>query len=185
MTNAFGDRAIACTLHTFPLRLYIRVQHRARRISEPTLHLSTRNILQVSCCTSERATGSCGTDEAIQTCLTRLCPNFRTRSENVCLAVGDIVELVRPDGVLELLSVTRCLVVVVLWVSEWDSGNRVHLSSQHTKQVDLFIRLRVRHVNHTFVASRATHMSQTNARVSSRAFNDCATWLDQTLFLCI
>src|SRR5690606_695548 len=63
----------------------------------------------------------------------RLRPNLGARSLDVGAAVGGVVELVRPDGIVEALGVAAGLVVVVVRVVEGDGGDGVDLGAEEAE----------------------------------------------------
>ena len=101
------------------------------------------------------------------------------------LAVGGVVELVCPDGVVERLGVAFGLVVVVVWVLEGDGGDGADVGSQQAQQVDLALRLCVGHVDDQVVALGAADVGETDAGVASGAFNDGSAGLEETALLCV
>jgi hypothetical protein len=101
----------------------------------------------------------------------------------VCAAVGSVVKLVGPDSVLETLSMTLSLVVVVLGVLEGDGRDRVDLSTEETEQVDLSLGLGVGHVDNTLVTLGTTDVSESDSGVSGGSFDDGSSGLDKAALL--
>ena len=96
------------------------VQHTTRRVGQPALHPALALLLQVPRHTRQRPARARRADERVELAAVCLLPYFRTRREDVGAAVRLVVELVRPDGVVERVGVSLCLVVVVLRVVECD-----------------------------------------------------------------
>ncbi len=159
------------------------MQHAAWRVSKPALHAPFALLLQVARGARQRASGAGSGDEAIELAAVGLLPDLRAGRLDVRLAVGGVVELVGPDGVVEALGVPLGLVVVVLRVVERDGGHRVNLGAEHAEEVNLLLRLRVGHVDDTLVPLGAANVREADARVAGGALDDGAAGLDQPLLL--
>lgn len=131
--------------------LDVAVEHTAWRISQEALDPAIADGLQVSRDTCQGTGRSRGASEGVDLSL-RLGPNLWTGGLDVRLTVGRVVELVRPDGVIERLRVSSGLVVVVLWVVERHCGDWVHLRAQQAEQINLSLGLGVGHVDDQLVA---------------------------------
>lgn len=128
---------------SFPLSLaclYQLVEHRSRRVSQPTLNSTFALLLQKSNSPCQRSSCTRRTGERIQLSA-RLLPDLGTSRQDVGLSVRRVVELVGPNGVLEGFSESLRLVVVVLGVVVGDSRNRSDVGAQHTQKINLFLTL--------------------------------------------
>ena len=97
------------------------------------------------------------------------------------LSVGNVIKLVRPYGIVQGIRISFSLVVVILRVIERHGGDRSNVGSQHSKEVDLFLTLRIRHVDHTLVPFTPTNVGQTDPRVPCGTFDDGTARLEKTL----
>jgi hypothetical protein len=149
------------------------VQHAAGRVGQEALDAATRHILEVPGDAGERARRASRAGKSVDLAL-GLSPDLGPRRLDMGAAVGRVVELVGPDGVVEALGVAARLVVVVLRVVEGDGWDRVDLGAEQPEEVDLALRLRVGHVDDELVAPRPAHVSQANARVASGALDNGA-----------
>lgn len=181
LANTLSDTATGA-LNQVPATLDIAVQHTARRIGKETLNLSITDSLQVARDTSQSTTGTRSTSESVNLTV-RLRPDLRTSRLDMRLAVGGVVELVRPDGVVQGLGVPTSLVVVVLRVVECDGGDGVDFGTEETQQVDLALRLGVRHVDDQLVALGAADVGESDSGVSCRAFHHRTAGLQESLSL--
>jgi len=77
------------------------------------------------------------------------------------------------------------LMVVVLGVLEGHGRHRVDFGTQQPQQVDLALRLCVRHVDDTLVPFTSAHVRKANAGVACGSLYHCSTGLEQTPVLCI
>jgi hypothetical protein len=183
LSDALGNRP-TLALSQLAAALDVRVQDRPRGVGEEALDAAVADVLEVAGYAGKRAAGTCCASESVDLA-TGLVPDLRASGLNVRLAVGGVVELVGPDGVVEALGVALGLVVVVLRVVEGDGGDGVDFSAEEPQQVNLALRLRVRHVDDEVVALGAAHMGKSDARVARCAFNDGATWTQQTGLLSV
>src|SRR5690606_38352508 len=121
----------------------------------------------------ERAAGAGAGYERIDPPV-RVAPDLRPGRLDVRLAVGAIVELVRPDRAVgfrreparELLEVVRILVR--------HRGHRPHLGAERAQQVELLGRLRLGDHDHAAVAACVAHVREADAGVAGRALDDRA-----------
>lgn len=181
LADALSDGATG-PLRQFSAALDVRMQHRARGIRQERLDSPVRLLLQVPGHTSQSSSRARGASESIDLA-SSLVPDLGAGGLNVCLAIGDVVKLVCPHGVVQALGVPLCLVVVVLRVLEGDGRNGIDFSTQQSKQIDLALRLSVWHVDDQFVALGAAHVGKANASVAGGALDDGAARLQQALLL--
>ncbi|KAJ0162558.1 hypothetical protein CTA2_4379, partial [Colletotrichum tanaceti] len=160
----------------------VRVQHAAGRVGEERLDAAAADVLEVPRDAGERARGARGAGEGVDAAA-RLLPDLGPRGLDVGAAVGRVVELVRPDGVVEPLGVAPRLVVVVVRVLERHGGHGVDLGAQQPQQVDLALGLRVGHVDDELVALGAAHVREADARVAGGALDDGAAGLEEPALL--
>ena len=116
------------------------MQNAPRRVSQPNLRPPTTLLLQELSYTCQRSTRSRCTRESVQD-PSSLLPDLRTRGFVVRPGIGDVVELVRPHRVRELLCKGLRLVVVVLRVFVRDRWDRIDFRSQHFEEIDLLLAL--------------------------------------------
>ena len=93
--------------------------------------------------------------------------------------VGDIVELVGPDGAVgfglgERLGEAPGIAHVIVGVGIGDRGNLDQLSAGKAQHVFLFLRLGVGDDDHGPIAERARHHRDADPGVAGRAFDDDA-----------
>lgn len=181
LSDTLGDRAV-----TFSLDLTILnqiEQHTSRRVRQPSLNTSVTLLSQIPSHTGKGTTSTGRANESIELAAIGLFPDFRTGRDDVGISVGDIIKLVSPDGVLKGSSVSGSLVVVVLRVVKSDGRDRPDVGTQHPQQVNLLLRLSVRHVDDTLVSLGPADMSKTYPSVTSGTLNNSATRSDETLLL--
>lgn len=160
------------------------MQHRSRRIGKEALHSSVALLLQVAGDAGKRSSRACRTSESINLAF-GLVPDFGPGALDMRLAVGDIVELIRPNGIFQAVCMSLGLVVVVLRVVEGDGRDGVHFCTEQPQQVNLALRLCVRHVDDQLVSLGTTDVGEPNASVSRCSLDDGASRLQQPLFLSI
>lgn len=139
LANALCDGPGTCALEL--LLLDVLVEDRPRRVGEPALDAPLTLVLEEACGSSERTAGSSSGDESVELPAVGLRPDLWTGRVDVRLPVGDIVELVGPDGVFEGFGVPAGLVVVILRVIKGDSwrGERregVEISARGSSSAD-------------------------------------------------
>ena len=105
------------------------MEHTSGRVCKEALDTAVADGLQVAGDASNGASGATGTGKSIDVAA-RLVPNLGTSRLDMRTAVGNVVKLVRPDGIVEALGVSLGLVVVVLGVVKGDSGHRIDLGSE-------------------------------------------------------
>ena len=117
------------------------MQHAPRGISQPHLRSPTTLLLQKPAHTRKRPTRAGSAGESVQGPLS-LFPNLRSRSFVVRSGVGDVIELIRPDSIGEILGKGFRLVVVVFWVLVRHRRDWVDFCTEHSQKVDLFLTLK-------------------------------------------
>ena len=95
----------------------------------------------------------------------------------VAAPVGDVVELVRPDGAVGLGPGERFgepprIADVIVGIGIGDGGNLDQLGAGHAQHVLLFLRLGVGDDDHGAIAERARHHRNADPGVAGRAFDD-------------
>lgn len=161
------------------------------------MRLTPAFLLEVLPNASQCSTSPSRTNEAIKLTLCLL-PNFRTGGRVVSICVGSIIKLVCPNSILETLGIFSSLMIIVLGVLKCNSWDGSYISTEHTKEVDFFLALKlacesrerffsvtrylsVGHVDHTFVAFCSTDVGEANACISCSAFYNCASRLDSSI----
>lgn len=127
LTDTLSDGA-ASTLNKRAAALDVRVQNTAGRISQEDLGLAVALLLQVPGNTAQGTASACGAGESVDLAV-QLLPDLGSSGLDMGTAVGGVVELVGPDGVLEALGMAGSLVVVVLGVVERHGGDGVHFGA--------------------------------------------------------
>ena len=110
LSNAAGPYTLGLAV------LYHIVQHRSGRIGEPSLDTAVGLLRKVAGDTGQRTACAGRANECIEFAAVGLFPDFRAGGEDMRIAVGGVVELVGPYGVVERVGVPLRLVVVVLRV---------------------------------------------------------------------
>lgn len=181
LTDAFGD-GTAFALGQLAAGGDVGVKHRSRWVGEPALHAAVGGFLKVSGYAGNGTCCSGGAGESVKLAI-GLGPDFRTGSLDMRLAVGSVVELVCPDGVVEGGGVAGGLVVVVLRVLEGYRWHRTDVCAQQAKEVNFALRLGVGHVDDEVVAFGAADVGKADACVASSAFDYGAAGLEQATLL--
>lgn len=177
LADALGD-AGAGPLDQLAARGNVRVQHAAGGVCKEALDAAAGDVLEISRRASKSPSSAGRAGEGVHLAA-RLRPYLGPRRLDVRAAVGRVVELVRPDGVVQGLGMPLRLVVVVLRVVKRHGRHGIHLGAQQPQQVNLALRLRVGHVDDQLVASRAADVRQANARVAGSALDDGAARLQE------
>lgn len=125
--HTFSD-GTATTLNKRAAALDVRVEDTARRIGQEDLGLAVALLLQEPG-NSSQGTSSTGRAGESVNLTVQLLPDLRSSGLDMGAAVGRVVELVGPDGVLEALGVASSLVVVVLGVVECHGRDGVHFGA--------------------------------------------------------
>ena len=119
----------------------------------------------------DRAAGARRAGEAVDPPV-HLLPDLLRRADNVRAAVGDIVELVRPDRIVAFL---RDAAAGVDEVAGAGIGRRRHqhqLGPQRAQRVHLLAALRLGHHDDRAIALGVGDQRQTDAGIARRAFDD-------------
>jgi len=122
-----GDGA-ATAFDQVPAALNIAVQNAAGGIGQKDLCLSLGLFFQVPGNTSQSTASAGRTSESVYLAI-QLLPDLGTRRLDVSTTVGSVIELISPHCVLQSLSVTGSLVVVVLRVVEGNGWHGVNLGA--------------------------------------------------------
>ncbi len=99
------------------------------------------------------------------------------------LAVGDVVELVRPHAVLQRFGEAAGLFLVVHRVGIGHGGNESHLGAQRAQQIDLFLGLGVRHVDDAAVTTGVADVREPDPGIAGRALDDNAAGAQRAALL--
>jgi hypothetical protein len=97
----------------------------------------------------------------------------------VRLPISGVVELVRPDGVVERVGIASGLMVVVLGVLESHGRHGTDVCAEQAEEINFALRLRVGHVDDQVIALGTADVCETNAGVSSGAFYYGSAGLEQ------
>src|SRR5208283_1461705 len=103
-----------------------------------------------------------------------LMPNLRTGRPIMRSPVCDVVELIRPKGVLRLMGNPVRNVDIIAGISVRLLRNRAKLSAHGSKSVDLFLRNILRHNNDRSVSAGISDQGQSNPGIAGGPFNDCS-----------
>ena len=136
--------------------------------------------------TGQRAAGANCTDEAIHRAV-GLFPDFRAGGVDMALTVGDVIELVGPDGTIwfgfcQFFGQTTRHMDIVVLIAIGDRRDFAQISTQQTQKVFLFLTLRFRDDNHRAITQRIADNGQTNAGIASGSFDDDAARFQKTAF---
>src|SRR5690606_16197396 len=137
--------------------------------------------------TRKRSTAAHGRHKAVNLAI-GLLPDLPRCRDLVAFAIGDIVELVRPNpavriGGCKLFSQSAGQAYIVVRVAIRSRWNLDQLSAQQAQGVLLFLALRLRDDDDSAIAERLGNDRQADTGVAGRALDDDATRLQQaTLF---
>src|SRR5690606_25985269 len=153
----------------------VTVKCRPRRVCEANLNVLALG-LEANGDATQRSPGTDGAAEAIHLSA-RLFPDFLGRCLDVSLAVGNIVELVRPDraiglGFREGFGKTCGVLHVVVRIPVWDRGHFHQGGAEQAQRVFLLLRLGLRNDDHRPEAHGGADYRQADARIARRAFHD-------------
>ena len=111
-----------------------------------------------------------------------LLPNLWTSGVVMGLTVGEIVILVAPDAVWDLLvEALSYAVITVRMVGRHRCWAHIYLRPHCTEDVDLFLRLFVAHGANQLVPFHRTSQGKAHARIATRALDDGASRLELTI----
>ncbi|MCY1241777.1 hypothetical protein D9M72_546980 [compost metagenome] len=132
--------------------------------------------LQPLCNAGERAAGADGADEAIDLAV-RVAPDLRRRGFHMRVTVGDVVELVGPDGAVrlglrQLLGEPAGDLHVVVGVLVGNGRHFDELGAKQPQGVLLFLALGFRNDDDGAIAKCLADQRQPDAGVAGRAFDD-------------
>ena len=129
------------------------------------------------------AAGTHGAGERVDLTL-GLCPYFWTGGFIVRQAIGGIVKLVGPNGIVQSLCVATCLLLEVHVVAIRHRWYHANFGAERAQQVNFFLRLVVRHEDNGVVTPAVAHVHQTNPGVAGCALDDGTAGLECTRLLC-
>lgn len=122
LTNTFRDGAALSFSEFRSPTLNMSKQHRPRWIRQEALNTPVTRFLEIASNAGQCTARASRTGEAIEVgSILRLLPDLRTSRLYMRLTVRDIVKLVRPVRILQLVCVSLGLVVVVLRVLKRNS----------------------------------------------------------------
>ena len=152
-----------------------RVQRRAQRVSERDLDVWVA-LFERHADASQRPAAADRADEAMNFAA-EIVIDLRPGRFIMAAPVGDIVELVRPDGAVgfglgERIGEAPRIANVIVGIGIGDGGNLDQLGAGKAQHVLLFLRLSVGDDDHGAIAERARHHRDADARVAGRAFDD-------------
>ena len=129
----------------------------------------------------ERAAGADGADEAVDLAL-RVVPDLWRRRLDMALAVGDIVELIGPDGAVrrgrgKLLGEAPGIFYVIVRILVGDCGNLDQLGAGKPEHVLLLVGLRVGDDDDRLQPKRVADEGKPDAGIAGRAFHHRAARL--------
>ena len=135
-------------------------------------------LLQRHADARERAAGADGADEAVNPAV-EVVENLRPRRLVMAVAVGDVVELVGPEGAVRLGPGQRFgeasgIADVIVRVCIGDRRNLDELRAGEPQHILLFLRLGVGDDDDRPVAERGRHHRDSDAGIAGRALDDDA-----------
>lgn len=175
LANSLCDTA-ALSLTQLAAGLDVAVKNTAWGIGNDALDAAVADGLEVSRDAGNGTSSTAGASKGIDV-TTSLIPDLGAGGLDVGAAIGDVVELISPDSVVEALGVAASLVVVVLWVLKGDGRHGVDFGTEQSQEVNLALRLSVGHVDDQLVAPVATHVGKTDTSVASSALDDSTSRL--------
>src|SRR5690606_25093401 len=142
--------------------------------------------LQADGDTAERAAGANRAAEAVDLPF-RLIPDLFGCRLDMCLAVCDVVELVRPDRAVrlrlgELFGKPPRVLHIVVGILVRDRRNPDQRGSEQTERILLLLRLCLWDYDDRAEAHGSADHRQSNASVAGRAFDDRSPWAQQPAF---
>ena len=109
-------------------------------------------------------------------------PDFSAGGGAVALAVGEVVELVGPDGA-QFLGQTAGDVDVVAGVLIGLGRDQAEVRADHPQEGDFFLGLRFRHDDHAFIAERVGDQREADAGIAGGALDDGAAGFERAVRL--
>ena len=96
------------------------------------------------------------------------------------VAIGSVIELVRPEPAALLCKATRDM-IVIFWILVWLFRDRLYLRAQRAEQMHFLRRLIVRDHNNGAITSGASDHGKTDPSVTGCSLNDRCAWFQPTL----
>ena len=176
LPDALRDVGVDFVLIEFA-RLVVFLEHRPVRVDAPNLNVRIL-LLEVFGRTADRAACTHADDEVCDFAL-RLLPNLRSRRPVVRLAVGEVVVLVAPHTIGNLVvQLFRHAVVTVWMVGGHGRRTNMHLRPHRAQHVHLLLALLAIGGTNELVALDNAREREAHAGVAGRALNDRPSWLE-------
>src|SRR5207249_10312789 len=109
-------------------------------------------FLEIIAYTRKRAAGADSSDERTHFAL-GLFPDLRSGAAIMRVAIGSVIELVRPEPAALLCKATRDM-IVIFWILVWLFRDRLYLRAERTEQMHFLRRLIVRNHNNGAISPR-------------------------------
>lgn len=130
-------------------------------------------LLQVAGDAGQGAASAGSAGESVDAAM-RVVPDFWAGCCVVCLAVGEIVELLGPDGVGQFLCEAAGDFLVIVVVGVGDGFDGAHFGAKGAQDGEFFLGLGFGDDDHAFVAACGAQVGQADAGVAGGAFDDGA-----------
>ena len=178
LPDALRDVRVDFVLVEFP-SLVVFLEHRAVGVDAPNLNVRVL-LLEVLGRAADRSARA-HTDNEVGDFTLRLLPNLRPSSPVVRLAVGEVVVLVAPHAVGDLVVQLLGHAVVAVWmVGGHGRRTNMHLRPHRAQHVHLLLALLAIGGANELVALDNAREREAHARVAGRALNDRASGLELT-----
>ena len=114
-----------------PAAADIAMQHTPRRIGQERLHAAVRHRFQIPGHAGQRTAGAGGAGKSVDGAV-RLGPDLWAGRLDMGAAIGHVIELVGPHGIVDALGMSLGLMIVVLWILVRYGGDRVDFGAEQT-----------------------------------------------------
>src|SRR6266850_4034833 len=178
VADALGDRASFGFQFTLGVPV---VERRAHRVAERNLDVGIA-LLERARDSAQSPAGADRAGEAVDLAI-GLVPDLRSGGAVVAFAVGDIVELVGPDGAVrllgrKLLGERAGVAYVVAGIGVRQGRYQPEVGATQAQHVLLFLALRLRHHDHRAIAARVGDQRDADAGIAGGALDDDAAGLE-------